>query len=145
MCWKLLDLLWRTHFWLAVYRYENYLKQARTAIWSEQHEIFALAGPRYSFGASALSGLFLEGRVGPGYTTSPAYNAVTFLVEPSVGYSWAFNAPGLYMALGAGVLINFPLWQSKEVLNFGGKDLSLIGWLVHQTIPTLNLTIGLGL
>jgi len=129
-----------------VYRYEHYFDRGPEDIWYKQHEFFVLAGPRYSFGEGPLGGFYLEGRIGPGYTTSPAYRAVTLLIQPEIGYAWTFGSPGFYLGIGTGVLLNFPLWQSQEVLSFSGDNrLNLTGWLVHQTIPILNLTLGVGI
>lgn len=138
-----------------VYRYEDYQDDGplysdsgairAKKIWTGFHEIFVLTGPRFSLSDTGLEGFYVSMRGGVGTAFSPVYFNLSFLVQPEIGYAFAFGNPGFHLDLGIGVLGNVPLIESKEfAVPWASKreKYTLIGTLVHQAIPILNVGLG---
>lgn len=140
-----------------VYRYENYGDQGelyRTfpdgkmlnagAIWTNYHEIFLLAGPRFNFQKS-MAGFYATIRAGSGIAISPKYFSFSLLAEPELGYTFNFGTPGFTLNLGLGVLLNLPVYETVDFMVPWSKDyvgMSPLGVVVHQAIPVINVGLG---
>ncbi len=131
-----------------VYRYENYGKEIKnkfgegklSELWTNYHELFLMAGPRYSFFATANQGLFAAFKAGLGGALSSGGYAVSAVMQPEIGYSLLFGGrTAFFMDFAAGLLLNLPLLERPRL----GFDTSAIGWLVHRTIPVLRVGIGM--
>lgn len=137
-----------------VYRYEDYgvtgpshsNKRIRpTYIWSNYHELFLLAGPRYSLSQSGLEGFYLSLRAGPGFGLSPAYFSLSALLQPDYGYSYNFGTPGFTLSLGLGILFNLPFYESEDFAvpwKEKYQRFGIIQVLSHQATPILSLGLG---
>lgn len=136
-----------------IYRYENYRDQGplysaggalrSKKIWTDYHELFMLAGPRFSLQDKGIVGLFVETKGGWGLARSPSYFALSALLEPKVGYSMVFG-PGLALSVGIGVLLNMPFYETIDFAVLGSKAqrFNIIGFLVHQAIPIVDIGLG---
>ncbi|HXW52526.1 MAG TPA: hypothetical protein VEL47_00345 [Myxococcota bacterium] len=129
-----------------VYRYENYHdknplnKSAIRALWTNYHEFFLLAGPKYSFFGEHNRGLYGALKAGPGFAFSPGGYALSVVAQPELGYSFLFGEDlAFQLDLAAGLLLNLPVMEDPRL----GFSLFPIGWLVHRTVPILRLGIGL--
>ncbi|MCA9508461.1 MAG: hypothetical protein KC505_08575 [Myxococcales bacterium] len=138
-----------------VYRYENYHDNGPLysdkgslrvmKLWTNYHEVFMLAGMRFSPKNTGLEGLYFLARGGLGLAMSPDYFALSALAQPEVGYSFSFGAPGLRLDIGLGVLLNLPFYETIDFAvpwKKNSMSYSLVGILVHQAIPVLNLGLG---
>lgn len=138
-----------------VYRYENYHqtkslfkedgKLRASRIWTNYHELFLIAGPRFSPFKTSLRGLYVSLRAGLGTAFSPNYFNLSALLQPEIGYSFMFGNPGFTLTLGAGVLLNLPFYETIEFAvpwNKGYLPMSPLGVIVHQAIPIVNLGVG---
>ena len=138
-----------------VYRYENYQDQGPlysprgkvrpTQIWTQYNEIFLLAGPRFSPLKTGLEGFYISTKAGLGTAFSPKYWNLSMLVQPEIGYAFAFNNPGFNLTLGAGLLYNLPFYENIDFVvpwNNKSSSFNIIGILVHQAIPIINIGIG---
>jgi hypothetical protein len=129
-----------------VYRYENYHFKnpintpALHKLWTNYHELFLLAGPRYSFFGEGNRGLYASLKAGPGAAFSKGGYAVTIVAQPEIGYSFVFgNAVAFHLDLAAGILLNIPIVENPKL----GFKLSPIGWLVHRTVPIMRVGLGI--
>ncbi len=129
-----------------VYRYENYHdknpvnKDSLHSLWTNYHEIFLLAGPRYSFFNAGNEGLYASVKAGPGGGFSSGGYAITALFQPEIGYGFIFGErPALHLDVGLGLLLNFPVAENPKL----GFKLTPIGWLVHRTIPIIKFDLGI--
>lgn len=141
-----------------VYRYESYQddgplysesgKLRAKKVWTGYHEIFLLAGPRFSLQDTGLQGFYVSMKGGVGFAFSPVYFNASFLVQPEIGYAFVFDNPGFHLDLGLGILGNVPLVESKDfaVPWVAKRDkYTVIGTLVHQAIPIVNVGLGYNL
>ncbi len=120
------------------YRYEDY--HSGSGIWNNYHEVFTMVGPRLSLPASGLDGWFVSLQVGAGYGGDPSpYKVVTFNIQPEVGYTFIWGAPGFALTLGAGVLFNIPLKETPSV------NMNAIGTVAHRVIPLGDIKLGFSL
>jgi len=129
-----------------VYRYENYYdenlinKTSLKELWTNYHELFLLAGPRYSFFGEGNRGLYAAIKVGPGIGFSSGGYAITIVTQPELGYSFIFGKNLAFnLDLAAGLLLNMPIAENPKL----GFKLNSIGWLVHRTIPIIRVGLGL--
>jgi hypothetical protein len=119
------------------YRYEDYW--AGSGIWNDYHEIFLTVGPRLSWFGTGLEGWFASLGVGIGYAEDPSpYRCVSFVLQPELGYAFAWGPPGLSLKLGLGLLMNLPLSEEP------GLSLTAIGWVSHRFIPLVDVQVGFG-
>lgn len=138
-----------------VYRYEDYQDNGplysqsgsvrAKKIWTNHHELFALLGPRWSFFKTGLSGYYASIMGGIGTAFSNTYHSLNVLVEPEIGYVFLTKTPGLSLSLGLGMLFNVPVYENIDFQTpwaKGGMEYSLIGVLVHQCIPIINVGLG---
>lgn len=132
-----------------VYRYESYQKDLSGVVfgkgslkelWTNYHEVFLMAGPRYSFSSSGLEGFYGAFKSGFSGGLSPAGFNVNFISQPEIGYSLLFGETIAFnLDLAGGVLLNMPLVEKPKF----GFNTSLIGWLVHRTIPIIRMGVGI--
>lgn len=137
-----------------VYRYENYHDQGPLysasgrvrpkSVWTNYHEIYLLAGPRFSPLNTGIEGFFISVKGGLGAAISPKYFNLTALLQPDIGYTFFFGTPGFTLTLAAGVLLQMPFYES---LPFAApwnmrEPHTAIGILVHQATPILNVGLG---
>lgn len=138
-----------------VYRYEDYQETGPlrspsgrirpTVIWTNYHEIFLLAGPRFSPLRTGLDGFYVALKAGLGGAFSVEYFALSFLIEPEVGYAFSFGNPGFALNLGAGLLGNIPFYETKQfAVPWASRRMKLggVGIIVHHAIPIINVGIG---
>lgn len=136
---------WALGFGL-VYRYENYYganpinKNSLTKLWTNYHELFLLAGPRYSFFGEQNRGLYAALKAGLGGGLSAGGYALTIISQPEIGYSFIFGKNlAFHLDLALGLLLNMPLAENPEL----GFKLTPIGWLVHRTTPIMRVGLGI--
>ncbi len=104
---------------------------------------FALGiGPRLGFFGDGVEGMFLTVKLGVGYAAGKNYqgqdyNRVDLLVQPEIGYAFAWGAPGFFLGLGAGLRSLIPVSENPGSLNFNA-----IGKLLHYYTPLINGTVG---
>ena len=130
----------------AVYRYENYYdknpinKGRLTDLWTNYHEIFLMAGPRYSFFGQGNRGLYAALKIGLGGGFSAGGYAITAVGQPEIGYSFLFGETlAFHLDLAAGLLLNMPISEKPSL----GFSLSPVGWLVHRTTPIIRVGLGI--
>lgn len=138
-----------------VYRYENYGDTGplysksgvirEKYIWTNHHEIFLLAGPRFNPLNTGIEGFFMSVKGGLGTAISQSYFNMSVLLQPDIGYTFCFKNPGFTLSLGLGVLLNLPFYETvpfavpwdEQFLGY-----SLLGIIVHQATPILNIGVG---
>jgi hypothetical protein len=139
-----------------VYRYENYHDKGplysensgrvrSKKIWTNYHEIFLLAGPRFSLSHTGLEGFYFSLKAGLGTAFSPIYWNLSIVAQPEFGYNFVFNNPGFNLNLGLGLLANLPVYENITfVVPWRQKSTRLppLGVIVHQVIPVLNIGLG---
>ncbi len=138
-----------------IYRYENYQDKGPLysdsgnvrpkKIWTNYHELFLLAGPRFSFATTGLTGFYFAMKGGVGTAISSEYFALSLAAQPEIGYAFSFGNPGFRLELGLGVLANMPFYETVDFAvpwKATRLKLSAIGILVHQAIPILNVGVG---
>ncbi len=132
----------------AVYRYENYGKEIKnefgkgklSELWTNYHELFLMAGPRYSFFSTSNQGLYAAFKAGLGGAVSSGGYAFSAVMQPEIGYALVFGEEtAFFLDFALGTLLNLPLIERPRL----GYDLSGIGWLVHRTIPIIRVGIGI--
>jgi hypothetical protein len=138
-----------------IYRYENYQdkgplysdsgKARAKKIWTNYHEIFLLAGPRFSFQKTGLDGFYFAMKGGVCGAISSEYFALSLLAQPEIGYAFSFGQPGFRLDLGLGVLANMPFYETVDFAvpwKANRQIHNAIGVIVHQAIPILNVGVG---
>ena len=144
--------------WLAlslalVYRYEDYqaplssstTELRPTQIWTKYNEIFALAGPRFSPLKTGIEGFYVSTRAGLGVAFSPKYWNLSLLMQPEIGYTFAFTNPGFNLNLGLGMLFNLPFYEKLDFAvpwSKNYKSINALQIIVHNAIPIINIGIG---
>jgi hypothetical protein len=109
------------------------------------NEISALAGPRISPFGTGLTGWFILPTVGVGFAGGKDYgdeNIFRFILmaQPEFGYTFTHGTPGLYVHLGAGVQLRYPVLESRHKI-----DWNELGMLVDYWAPQVNIVVGLGI
>lgn len=131
-----------------VYRYEDYGRPIKSPfgqgtvveLWTNYHEVFLMAGPRYSFFGQGNRGFYTAFKAGLGGALSSGGFAVTAVGQPEIGYSFIFGTDtSFHLDLAAGVLLNMPIFERPNL----GFELSPIGWLVHRTVPIIRVGLGI--
>lgn len=137
-----------------VYRFEDYQDEGplysdsnelrAKKVWTKYHEIFLIAGPRWSPMATGLKGLYVSTKAGIGTAFSPVYHSWSVLLQPEVGYAFSFGVPGFYLTLGLGALLNLPFYENLDfaVPWKAKRRFNALGVIVHQIIPILNVGLG---
>jgi hypothetical protein len=144
--------------WLAlsmalVYRYEDYqaplssstTELRPTQIWTKYNEIFVLAGPRFSPLKTGIEGFYVSTRAGLGVAFSPKYWNLSLLMQPEIGYTFAFTNPGFNLNLGLGMLFNLPFYEKLDFAvpwSKNYKSINALQIIVHNAIPIINIGIG---
>ena len=140
-----------------VYRYENYHDNGplrsddgrlrAKKIWTNFHDIFVLAGTRFSIFSTGLDGFYASLKGGLGTSFSPEYFGLSLLLQPELGYTFVFGNPGFHLHLGLGVLGNLPVYETLDFAVPWKKNHRSYGAMhtfVHSLVPILNLGLGVG-
>ncbi len=132
----------------AVYRYGNYGKEIKnkfgegklSELWTNYHELFLMAGPRYSFFSTNNQGLYAAFKAGLAGALSSGGYALTAVMQPEIGYGLVFGQnTAFFLDFAVGTLFNLPLIERPNL----GFKLSEIGWLVHRTVPIIRVGVGM--
>lgn len=131
-----------------IYRYKNmknegvvYDDQGRLnqlRLWTDYHDLFISAGPRFTPFGTGVEGLYGTLRAGFGVALSPDYRNVAFMLQPEIGYTFMFGNPGFTLNLGAGVFYHQPMWEN-HALNVSRNWLMLVA---HKVTPIINIGLG---
>ncbi len=120
------------------YRYEDYWEGS--GIWNDYHEVFIMAGPRFSIFRTGLSGWFISTQAGLGYAHDPSpYDCFSFVFQPEIGYSLFWGSPGIALTVGVGLLFNLSLYEDPS------PSYTTIGILAHRVIPLFDVKLGFGI
>lgn len=138
-----------------VYRFESYQDKGplysessavrMKKVWTNYHEIFLLAGPRFSFVETGLDGFYFSMKGGIGTAFSPVYVNLSLLAQPEIGYAFSFGQPGFRLELGLGILANLPFYETLDFAvpwKTNRTNFNMLGFVVHQAIPIVNVGVG---
>ncbi len=103
-------------------------------------------GPRLTLHGEGLRGLYAALKVGLGFRKGEDYFAESYyrvglLLQPELGWSFAFGRPGFFLAVGVGLQSEVTLTEAGH----GRWEWNGLGAMINYYLPLVNLTAGFDL
>ena len=100
-------------------------------------------GPRFTIFGDGLRGLYVAFKVGLGFRYGDDYFASSYyrvglLLQPEVGWAFAWGRPGFYLAVGLGLQSEVTLTEKEH----SRWEWNGLGALINYYLPLVNVTVG---